>query len=260
MVFAGLLAAAILFNAPLDAVADPTDAAYVPRPEWYFMSLFELLKYFPGRLEPVATVVIPGVVITLLLLLPFLDHRPDREPFKRPLGHGKFHLSSSSASRCSRFSASGARRLRHCRLRRRCAAGHDAGAGQRGPVMVEDVFKNVQALKGITVDEFMGTMGLMSASLGLCCSDCHPGAGTESVKWEDDSNPRKVTARKMVLMMQAINRDNFSGRQVVTCWTCHRLRDVPAQSPRLDQLYSEAVTELDDVVSRAEGVPTVLPR
>ena len=46
--------------------------------------------------------------------------------------------------------------------------------------MVEDVFKNVQALKGITVDEFMGTMGIMSASLGLCCNDCHPGAGTDS--------------------------------------------------------------------------------
>ena len=123
--------------------------------------------------------------------------------------------------------------------------------------MVEDVFKNVQALKGITVDEFMGTMGLMSASLGLCCSDCHPGAGTESVKWEDDSNPRKVTACQMVRMVQAINRDNFSGRQVVTCWTCHHLRDIPLQTPRLDQLYSEAATELDDVVSRADGVPPV---
>jgi hypothetical protein len=59
----------------------------------------------------------------------------------------------------------------------------------------------------------------------------------------------------MVLMVQAINRDNFSGRQVVTCWTCHHLRDVPLQTPRLDQLYSEALTELDDVVSKADGVP-----
>jgi outer membrane lipoprotein-sorting protein len=56
--------------------------------------------------------------------------------------------------------------------------------------------------------------------------------------------------------VQAINRDNFSGRQVVTCWTCHRLRDMPVQTPRLDQLYAEAQTELDDVISRAEGVPT----
>ena len=90
IVFALLLAMAIVFNAPLDAVADPTDAAYVPRPEWYFMSLFELLKYFPGRFEPVATVIIPGLVIMLLLLLPFLDRRPDREPAKRPLVVGGF--------------------------------------------------------------------------------------------------------------------------------------------------------------------------
>ena len=51
------------FRAPLDAIADPTDATYVPRPEWYFLSLFQLLKYFPGPLEPVATMVIPGLVV-----------------------------------------------------------------------------------------------------------------------------------------------------------------------------------------------------
>ncbi len=50
-----LIGVAVTFRAPLDAVADPTDATYVPRPEWYFLSLFQLLKYFPGPLEPVAT-------------------------------------------------------------------------------------------------------------------------------------------------------------------------------------------------------------
>ncbi len=253
-VFALLLTLAIFFDAPLDPVADPTDATYVPRPEWYFMSLFELLKYFPGPLEPVATVVIPGLVIMLLLLLPFLDRRPDREPAKRPLVIGSFIVVFTGITLLTvlgfRSTPAPSSAPQQAMAQRRAAA-----AGLRGPVMVEDVFKNVQALKGITVDEFMGAMGLMSASLGLCCSDCHPGAGTESVKWEDDSNPRKVTARKMVLMMQAINRDNFSGRQVVTCWTCHNLRDVPLQTPRLDRLYSEALTELDDVVSKAAGVP-----
>ena len=252
VVFALLLTMATVFDAPLDAVANPTDAAYVPRPEWYFMSLFELLKYFPGPFEPVATVVIPGLVIALLLLLPFLDRRPEREPARRPLVVGGFVVVLTGITLLTVLgfrstpgpSAAG----------QQAAAQPGAAPGQR-PLMVEDVFKNVQALKGITVDEFMGTMGIMSASLGLCCSDCHPGAGTESVKWEDDSNPRKVTARKMVQMMQAINRDNFSGRQVVTCWTCHRLRDVPVQTPALDQLYSEALTELDDVVSKAAGVP-----
>jgi ubiquinol-cytochrome c reductase cytochrome b subunit len=254
VVFALLLTWATLFNAPLDAVADPTGAAYVPRPEWYFMSLFELLKHFPGRLEPVATVVIPGLVITLLFLLPLLDRRPDREPARRPLVIGSFIVVFTGITLLTilGFRSTPAPSSQS----QQASAGQGSTApGRRGPVMVEDVFKNVQALKGLTVDEFMGTMGLMSASLGLCCSDCHPGAGTEKVVWEDDSNPRKVTARNMVLMVQAINRDNFSGRQVVTCWTCHHLRDVPLQTPRLDHLYSEAFTELDDVVSKADGVP-----
>jgi len=114
----------------------------------------------------------------------------------------------------------------------------------------------VQALKGITVDEFMGTMGLMSASLGLCCNDCHPGAGTDKVVWESDENPRKVKAREMAFMVQAINRDNFNGQQEVTCWTCHRLRLTPVQTPKLDQFYGEAINELDDQVPKAEGVPS----
>jgi ubiquinol-cytochrome c reductase cytochrome b subunit len=84
-VFALLLTCALVFRTPLDPVADPTDAAYVPRPEWYFLSLFQLLKYFPGPLEPLATMVIPALVVGLLLLLPFLDRRPDRHVLKRPL-------------------------------------------------------------------------------------------------------------------------------------------------------------------------------
>jgi len=250
LVFAVLLTVAVLINAPLDEAADPTGGGYVPRPEWYFMSLFELLKYFPGRLEPVATVLIPGLVVTLLFLLPFLDRGAERHPAKRPAVIGSFIVVLAAITFLTVVG------IRSTPMSTAAQVASRAGA-PGAPVMVEDVFKNVQALKGITVDEFMGTMGLMSASLGLCCSDCHPGAGTESVRWEDDSNPRKVKAREMVFMMQAINRDNFSGRQVVTCWTCHRLRDVPVQTPRLDNLYAEAITELDDVVSRGSGVPSV---
>ena len=82
-VFAALIALAATVRAPLDAVADPSDATYVPRPEWYFLSLFQLLKYFPGKLEPVATMVIPGAVVLLLLLLPFLDTSGERRPSRR---------------------------------------------------------------------------------------------------------------------------------------------------------------------------------
>jgi ubiquinol-cytochrome c reductase cytochrome b subunit len=90
LVFALLVGFAVVFEPPLDAVADPTDANYIPRPEWYFLSLFQLLKYFPGPLEPLATMVIPGLVVGLLFLLPFLDSHADRHPLKRPLVTGGF--------------------------------------------------------------------------------------------------------------------------------------------------------------------------
>ncbi len=83
LVFASLVAMAAWVPAPLDEVANPADASYVPRPEWYFLSLFQLLKYFPGPLEPVATQVIPGAAIGFLALLPFLDRHPDRRPWGR---------------------------------------------------------------------------------------------------------------------------------------------------------------------------------
>ncbi len=65
--------------------ADPNDYSYIPRPEWYFLFLFQMLKYFPGSLEWVGTVVIPTLAIGTLLLLPFLDHNPARHWSKRKL-------------------------------------------------------------------------------------------------------------------------------------------------------------------------------
>ena len=87
-----------------------------------------------------------------------------------------------------------------------------AAATPATPQMSDKVFKNVQVLKGITVDEFMGTMGVYTTSLSLCCGNCHVGAGTSNPKWEDDP-PKKRTARRMMQMVAAINRDNFNGRQ-----------------------------------------------
>jgi ubiquinol-cytochrome c reductase cytochrome b subunit len=69
----------------LDAPADPADATYVPRPEWYFLGLFQLLKYFPGHWEVVGALVLPGVALTFLALLPWLDRSPHREPHRRRL-------------------------------------------------------------------------------------------------------------------------------------------------------------------------------
>ena len=124
------------------------------------------------------------------------------------------------------------------------------------PKMVEDVFKNVQALKGIGVDDFLLTMGIMSAAVASDCVGCHPSAGTDHVDWALDT-PRKRTARKMVQMVTAINRDHFNGRQVVTCWTCHRGRDRPVTTPTLDVVYGPPTDEPDDVLTQARGVASI---
>ena len=124
------------------------------------------------------------------------------------------------------------------------------------PPTVDDTFKNVQALKGLSVDDFMLTMGIMSAAVGSDCVGCHPSAGTDNVDWALDT-PRKRTARRMVLMVAAINRDNFGGRQVVTCWSCHRGRDRPVTTPSLDTVYGEPIMEFDDVLTPAQRVPSV---
>jgi photosynthetic reaction center cytochrome c subunit len=119
----------------------------------------------------------------------------------------------------------------------------------------DEAFKNVQVLKGIPVDDFVGTMGVMSAALGFDCSECHANAGTDKVDWAADT-PRKVTARKMVTMVATINRSNFAGVQDVTCWTCHRGRDRPATTPTLETIYGQGPIDLDDVFGQAPGQPT----
>ena len=122
------------------------------------------------------------------------------------------------------------------------------------PLMADQVFKNIQALKGIPVDEFMQTMGLMTAALQFDCSTCHVDAGTEKVDWAADT-PRKVTARRMVNMVATINRDNFQGRQVVTCWTCHRNRDKPLVTPTMATIYGMPDFEPDDLIVLNRDLP-----
>jgi photosynthetic reaction center cytochrome c subunit len=128
-------------------------------------------------------------------------------------------------------------------------------ASQEKPVLAENVFKNIQVLKGISVDDFLGTMGIMTAALQFDCSDCHVGAGTDKVDWAADT-PRKRTARRMVSMVATINQMNFGGRQLVTCWTCHRNRDRPLVTPTMETIYGTPPFEPDDVVVQAPGVPS----
>ena len=71
--FAILFTLALMVRVPLEQLADPTDTSYIPRPEWYFLFLFQTLKLFPGPLEIVGSVVLPSLAILALILVPFLD-------------------------------------------------------------------------------------------------------------------------------------------------------------------------------------------
>lgn len=71
--FVILFAAAAFLEVPLERIADPTDISYVPRPEWYFLFLFQLLKIFEGKMEVIGTVVLPTAAILALIVLPFAN-------------------------------------------------------------------------------------------------------------------------------------------------------------------------------------------
>jgi ubiquinol-cytochrome c reductase cytochrome b subunit len=88
LIFLILLGLVIFFGIPSEPRADPTDTAYIPRPEWYFMFLFQLVKYFPGYLEWAGILVVPGLFVLLLLSIPFLSRGRERRPLRRLLAMG----------------------------------------------------------------------------------------------------------------------------------------------------------------------------
>jgi hypothetical protein len=128
-----------------------------------------------------------------------------------------------------------------------------AAATAKGPTAGQ-VFKNVTTptLKDLSPDDFILAMGLVADNLGLDCADCHPGAGSDKVDWVIDT-PQKKTARKMIEMVGNINRTNFAGVQMVTCWTCHHGREIPATTVALDSVYSSPNSERDDIVTPQQG-------
>jgi ubiquinol-cytochrome c reductase cytochrome b subunit len=81
--FAILFVMAVAVRVPLEQLADPTDTTYIPRPEWYFLFLFQTLKLFPGPLEMVGAVVLPGLAVLVLLLVPFIDRGQVRRVTQR---------------------------------------------------------------------------------------------------------------------------------------------------------------------------------
>ena len=121
-------------------------------------------------------------------------------------------------------------------------AGQGAPAAQAAPEpavqMSENVFKNVQILKGIPVDEFMDVMGMFSSSLGYDCSSCHSDEIHTDRAAFAITTPAITRARGMMAMMNNINRMYFGGQPRMTCFTCHRGNYIPENIPSLELQYA----------------------
>ena len=101
-----------------------------------------------------------------------------------------------------------------------------AQAPSGAPRKAEEQFKNIQVLKGVPADEIFPTMQFITASLGVECEFCHV-----QNAFEKDDKKTKQTARKMMEMMFALNKENFAGHREVTCFSCHRGNVKPAAIP-----------------------------
>lgn len=130
-------------------------------------------------------------------------------------------------------------------------AGHGQGAMQ-GPApnlagkKAEEAFKNIQVLKGTPADQLVPAMQFISASLGVECEFCHV-----QNAFDKDDKKNKVTARKMMQMQMAINKDNFEGHMAVTCNSCHRGANDPVAIP--------IITDEEPKPARAEAAGAPAP-
>src|ERR1700736_1864848 len=111
-------------------------------------------------------------------------------------------------------------------------------AAAAGPKKAEEQFKNIQILKGVPAEQIFPTMQFITASLGVECEFCHVKNAFE----KDDQKP-KQTARKMMEMMFAINKDNFDGHREVTCYSCHRGAKKPMITPLISEEVGKVVAE-----------------
>src|SRR5437867_4579827 len=89
------------------------------------------------------------------------------------------------------------------------------------PPMAEEIFKNVQILKGIPVDQFMGTMGFFSASTGLNCTDCHVDESAAEWARYADEQTMKQMGRKMMLMLKSIDKTSYAVCPDIRCNRFH---------------------------------------
>ncbi len=124
--------------------------------------------------------------------------------------------------------------------------------GIAAPQTAEQVYKNIQVLKGVPADQLIPAMQFITASLGVQCDFCH-----QENAFEKDDKEAKQTARKMMRMMFTINKDNFDGHREVTCYACHRGEHKPVITPIISAEDGKFAAE--EKMHRAESGDASLP-
>jgi hypothetical protein len=122
------------------------------------------------------------------------------------------------------------------------------------PQMAENVFKNIQVLKGVPADQLIPAMRFMTASLGVECGYCHVPDHFE----QDDKKPKQL-AREMMRMMFAIDKNSFGGHREVTCYSCHRGSPKPEAIPVIGSEAQPKLPLAPATVVEGEALPANLP-
>ena len=104
-----------------------------------------------------------------------------------------------------------------------------AAQGSAGQKM-EDAFLNIKSYRGQPADHLIPTMVYFEAALGVGCPYCHD---NDAAKRELDTKPQKDTARRMIEMVNVLNKNSFGGAPRVTCFTCHAGRPMPIGVPNV---------------------------
>ncbi len=161
LAFIILFTLAVVADAPLGRLADPTDTAFIPRPEWYFLFLFQTIKFFKGPLEVVGTVVLPGVAVLILFLVPFIDRAPMVRLGKRTFAFGIAILGI----------------LAWTSLTTAAVMTTPPSPEENGLVATSEPETSIQAWQHLSPPELQGLALFRKEN----CKACHPGGGQQGI-------------------------------------------------------------------------------
>lgn len=156
-----LFTLAVVAEAPLGRLADPTDTTFIPRPEWYFLFLFQTIKFFKGPLEVLGAVVLPGIAVLILFLVPFIDRGPMVRLGKRTFA---FSLVILGALAWTGLTVAAVKTT-------------PPNPEENGLIATSESETSIQAWQHLSPEELQGLALFRKEN----CKACHPGGGNKGI-------------------------------------------------------------------------------